>query len=348
MIIITGWERQNSMFSGYLFSMDSSMNAVIFADPNNTGSELPFLIFFHKFYGCKLPKADAKRHQTASRKGIFNRYKKSKELSYMRKKDYQTWQSEVRNFCRSVMTLVSKKGMAKRTTALMLVCAMVLTLSPVMANGSSESSKNEIKAATEETANSEAGEKSEDLQDEDVTATDNTDGVPAAVLEDDNVVAKIGSEGYQTIAAAITAAKTQDNATIKLMSNCEEAVEIPYGTTVTLDLNGYTLSNSGSLEKRATIYNLGTLTVIDSSTDKTGIVNSVANGKPALLNGDPDWHGTADQTHNIAKDAIAILKGGTFTRSNEDSKPKSNTYYTIQNLRTMEIYDGVTVNQGKN
>jgi hypothetical protein len=75
----------------------------------------------------------------------------------MRKKDYQTWQSEVRNFCRSVMTLVSKKGMAKRTTALMLVCAMVLTLSPVMANGSSESSKNEIKAATEETAKTAEG-----------------------------------------------------------------------------------------------------------------------------------------------------------------------------------------------
>jgi hypothetical protein len=39
----------------------------------------------------------------------------------------------------------------------MLVCAMVLTLSPVMANGSSESSKNEIKAATEETAKTAEG-----------------------------------------------------------------------------------------------------------------------------------------------------------------------------------------------
>ncbi len=136
--------------------------------------------------------------------------------------------------------------------------------------------------------------------------------------------AKIGETEYATLTEAVAAANAND--TIEILSDVTESIEIENGKTITLDLNGYTLTNT---DGKHTIENRGTLTVTDSSTDKSGTVDNVSHAKIPLVNTDF---------------GIAILNGGTFDRSLEDGNRKGNSCYTIQNHGTMTINDGVTVN----
>lgn len=144
------------------------------------------------------------------------------------------------------------------------------------------------------------------------------DGVP---VFNSDIVAAIGSTGYKTLADAVTAA---DNTTVTLLKDITENVTIPAGKTITLDLNGKTLTNvSGH-----TITNNGNLTVTGS-----GTVDNVTHGKGALYN---------------KFGATAILNGGTFTRSQEAGTyepygDNGNSWYTIQNDGTMTINAGTTV-----
>lgn len=115
-----------------------------------------------------------------------------------------------------------------------------------------------------------------------------------------------------------------DGATIKLADNVNADIVIPAGKTVTLDLNGKTLTNVSS----DTITNNGTLTITGS-----GTVDNVTHAKAALIN-----YGTA------------TLNGGNFTRSKEDAANNSesageNSYYTILNDKggDLTINDGVSV-----
>lgn len=114
------------------------------------------------------------------------------------------------------------------------------------------------------------------------------------------------------------------NVTVKLAADTTKDVTIPAGATVTLDLNGKTLTNvSGH-----TITNNGNLTVTGS-----GTVDNVTHGKGALYNN---------------AGATATLNGGTFTRSQEAGTYEpydgnGNSWYTIQNDGTMTINAGTTV-----
>lgn len=112
--------------------------------------------------------------------------------------------------------------------------------------------------------------------------------------------------------------------TVKLAADTTKDVTIPAGATVTLDLNGKTLTNvSGH-----TITNNGNLTVTGS-----GTVDNVTNATGALYN---------------CVGATAILNGGTFTRSQEagtyePNEGNGNSWYTMQNDGTMTINAGTTV-----
>ncbi len=135
-------------------------------------------------------------------------------------------------------------------------------------------------------------------------------------------VATVYSE--EALVAAVTGdSKFADNNydVVRLGKSLTQSIEVPQGRTLTLDLNGFTLTNTAG---QHTIINNGTLTVIDSSAEKTGTVTNVTSGKAAFYNG---------------KDATATLSGGTFTRT------AANNYYVIQNHGTMEINDGVTMLQ---
>ena len=54
--------------------------------------------------------------------------------------------------------------------------------------------------------------------------------------------AKIGETEYTTLTEAVDAANAND--TIKILSDVTESVEIENGKTITLDLNGKTLTNT--------------------------------------------------------------------------------------------------------
>ena len=128
----------------------------------------------------------------------------------------------------------------------------------------------------------------------------------SAELIGENNVARVGRTGYETLAAAVVAA-TADQ-TVTLLKDVTEAVTIPSGKTVTLDLNGHKLSNAAG---QHTIVNNGTLTITGN-----GTVDNNSNGKGALYN-----------------DGTATVNGGTFTHSNRGT--------VLYNLGTMTINDGV-------
>lgn len=79
----------------------------------------------------------------------------------------------------------------------------------------------------------------------------------------------VNGVGYDTLAAAIAAAES--GATVKLLADVNENVEIAAGKNLTLDLNGFTL-NGGTGTNKAALTNYGTITITDSSEAKTGTI----------------------------------------------------------------------------
>ena len=136
-------------------------------------------------------------------------------------------------------------------------------------------------------------------------------------------VAKVGETEYATLQEAVNAA---DGKTVQLLQDVTASITIESGKTVTLDLNGKTLTNEAG---KHTITNYGDLTITS-----TGVVDNVSHACAALYN---------------APDALATLNGGTFDRSHEAGKNADdaggNSYYTIKNFGEMVVNSGVTVQQ---
>ena len=97
--------------------------------------------------------------------------------------------------------------------------------------------------------------------------TKNADGTYG--VKEGSYIAEIGGTKYETLTAAINAAK--NGKTIQLLNDTTENVTIAASKQITLDLNGHTL-NGGTGTAKATILNEGTLTITDTSADKTGTI----------------------------------------------------------------------------
>lgn len=124
----------------------------------------------------------------------------------------------------------------------------------------------------------------------------------------EKVAVIMNGAGYATIEKAIAAAG-EGVIALKLYDDLVENVEIPKDKTVTLDLNGKTITDNGG----HTITNRGTLTVKGS-----GTVDNTTPARGALFN-----LGTA------------TLLGGKYVRSKEDSK--TNSWYAIKNLGHLTV-----------
>ena len=148
--------------------------------------------------------------------------------------------------------------------------------------------------------------------------------IDGTAVFDSSIVAVVDNKGYKTLADAVAAA--QDGATVKLLKDVTEDVVIPADKTITLDLNGKKLTNI----RDNTITNHGKIEIIDKT--GKGVVDNITNAKTAITN-----------------DGTVVLRGGTYTRSQEAGKDKDNgggnSYYTILNDNggSLTIYDGVTV-----
>ena len=110
---------------------------------------------------------------------------------------------------------------------------------------------------------------------------------------------------------------------ITLGADIEASIEIPAGVTITLDLNGKTLTNEAG---NHTITNEGTLTIKGD-----GTVDNVSHARGALVN-----KGTA------------TINGGTFTRSQEKGDSPSNnggnSWYVIDNQGVLTVTGGTVRN----
>ena len=157
---------------------------------------------------------------------------------------------------------------------------------------------------------------------------DSTPAYAAEPVEGTTTTEQVSDASGVMDADALKAA-VEKGGEVVLGSDITADVVVPATVTVTIDLNGYTLTNDGD----HTIVNNGTLTVEDSSTGETGKVDNVTHGKGALVN-----YG------------VATLSGGTFTRSKEASISSSdgngNSWYTLKNYGEMTIDEGVTVTTG--
>ena len=157
--------------------------------------------------------------------------------------------------------------------------------------------------------------------------TKNADGTYG--VKEGKYVAKIGSTGYETLAAAIAKANSKSKP-VTLVADVTESIEIAEGKTCKINLNGFTLTNT---EGSHTIVNNGTLTITDSSAAKSGKVDNVTHARAAIVN-----YGTM------------TLAGGAYTRSLENPENNKdsgggNSFYTILNDKggSLTIKDGVTV-----
>lgn len=107
---------------------------------------------------------------------------------------------------------------------------------------------------------------------------------------------------------------------IQLAANITGNITVPEGKDITLDLNGFTLTN----ESDHTIMNYGALTIVDDSTAGTGTVDNVTHARGALFNF-----------------GEATLLGGTYMRSLENGSSATesggNSWYVIKNLGHLTI-----------
>ena len=126
----------------------------------------------------------------------------------------------------------------------------------------------------------------------------------------------VEANGEDTLQSKIDQAS--ENATITLDKAYTESITIPEDKTITLNLNGQTLTNA---EGKHTITNEGTLTIVG-----TGTVDNVSHGKGAVYND---------------AGATCTILGGSYTRSKENGKNDSdsggNSWYAIKNFGTMTI-----------
>ena len=147
-----------------------------------------------------------------------------------------------------------------------------------------------------------------------VHATTNTITIPADEkwVDDGNggytlvkkvYVAQIGDVKYETLAEAIAAVADNTATTITMIGDetivGNAGVTIPATTIITLDLNGHTLKNAVNQDKASqVITNKGTLTIVDNSQDKSGLItNAIEEGTSA-----GDWW--SDPQRNYATNVI--------------------------------------------
>lgn len=160
-----------------------------------------------------------------------------------------------------------------------------------------------------------------------------TDSTGTPTIENNTLVyaAQIDETKYATLAAAIAEAESGDTVTLLDDVTLTETLTIPAGKTVTLDLNGKTVSYTTTENKGdALITNAGDLTIKDSAT----------NGKITYA-----YTGAADSSYGYGNYTIAntgklTVNSGTIENTTEK---KSHAYYTIQNGQTGETI----INGGK-
>lgn len=171
---------------------------------------------------------------------------------------------------------------------------------------------------------------------------DGTYGVKAGAY-----VAAIGTTGYETLEAALAAA--QDGETVKLLADVTESVTIAADRTLTLDLNGKTLS-AGKASEALTV--TGHLTIDDTSAAKSGRVvgdglyavymkNRTAHVGEAAVGGSltlnaGSLEGATHGVYILANQAAFTMNGGKVSATQAESIRVNNDYHA----KTISLLSG--------
>lgn len=160
-------------------------------------------------------------------------------------------------------------------------------------------------------------------------------------------VAAIGTTGYETLEAALAAAK--DGETVKLLADVTESVTIAADRTLTLDLNGKTLS-AGKASEALTV--TGHLTIDDTSAAKSGRV--VGDGRYAVYMNNRTAHvgeaavggsltlnagsleGATYGVYILANQAAFTMNGGKVSATQAESIRVNNDYHA----KTISLLSG--------
>ena len=154
------------------------------------------------------------------------------------------------------------------------------------------------------------------------------------IVTDDGAVQEVGAG--DDLQDKITNAA--NGTIIKLKADFTGAFVIPEGKTITIDLNGKTLTGNGEIGDdylyKRTIYNKGTLTIKDSV--GTGKVTNKGWHNPAILNtgnltiegGEYSTSGGTNEAWYVVKNlGTMTINGGTFTKDTKDTGLVVNGFY---------------------
>ena len=139
-------------------------------------------------------------------------------------------------------------------------------------------------------------------------------------------VCKIGSTEYSKISACISNATDNTQTTIVLLLDRSENITIPTNKNIILDLNGYTLSNSGTTNKSNVITNNGTLEIKNGNITSIAPTGAINNNKDAVI--------TITSGNYTATDTRQVLynNGGTATISGGNLTSDTSERATVHNL----------------
>lgn len=153
--------------------------------------------------------------------------------------------------------------------------------------------------------------------------------LPTAALASDDTT-NPGTSPATTLQGKITAA--ENGATVSLSEDETGSITVSNGKTITLDLAGHKLTNTAD-SHTVTVEKGATLTVTDSSAEKTGTIDNTSHQKGAVVN-----HGTF------------VLENGNLTRSAEasaapasegaDPTSGNNSWYVVWNTGDMTVNGG--------
>jgi len=141
-----------------------------------------------------------------------------------------------------------------------------------------------------------------------------------AMAGDAAAAASVNGVEFASLADAITAAQAGDTIVLVNTVELENAIEIPSGKTITLDLNGNTVTYNSTTQGEAMITNRGSLTINDSV--GTGVINY-------------NYTGAADSSYSKGNYTISnagnlTVNGGKITIANLSGHAK----YPIDNNST--------------
>ena len=156
-------------------------------------------------------------------------------------------------------------------------------------------------------------------------------------------VAQIGDTIYASIQEAVNSAPNNTQTTVKLLKNFSEAFTVPASKNIILDLNGYTLSNTGD---SSIVENSGILSVTNGTIASNAATKAAINqNKGSFTINDGQILATGDRQAIYILDGTVEIGGTAYLTSRTSGTPTTTTMPrgTVQILAGSVTITGGTI-----